>query len=118
MAQAMAWHRAQGHRLILVSASLAIYLGPFARASGFDLVIATRLSTDDDGRLTGRLEGANVRGPEKARLLTAALGDQPVELWAYGDSAGDRQMLAMADHPHRVGRRRNAALVPISADGA
>jgi phosphoserine phosphatase len=29
-------------------------------------------------------------------------------MWAYGDSAGDREMLAMADHPMRVthGRRR------------
>ena len=29
----------------------------------------------------------------------------PVELWAYGDSAGDRELLADADHPHKIGRR-------------
>jgi len=105
MSRAIAWHRARHHRLILVSASLALYLEPFGRAAGFDQVIATRLATTESGELTGHLEGANVRGPEKARLLRAALGDTPVELWAYGDSPGDREMLRMADHATWVGRR-------------
>lgn len=105
MARRLAWHRDRGHRLIVVSASLASYLEPFGEAAGIDLVIATRLDEDPDGRLTGLLYGANVRGPEKAARLEAALGDRRVELWAYGDSAGDREMLAMADHPVLVGRR-------------
>jgi phosphoserine phosphatase len=33
------------------------------------------------------------------------VGGAATELWAYGDSAGDRELLAMADHPTRVGRR-------------
>lgn len=104
MAARLAWHRSEGHRLLLVSASLATYLEPFARCVGIDEVIATRLEVGPEGRLTGRLHGANVRGPQKAARLTEAFGGQPVELWAYGDSAGDREMLAMADHPHLVGR--------------
>lgn len=99
-------HRRAGHRLILVSASLAAYLEPFGRLVGFDQVIATRLEMGVGGRLTGRLLGANVRGAEKELRLRAALGDAPVELWAYGDSSGDREMLAMADHPHLLRRRR------------
>ncbi len=105
MAQRIAWHRSKGHRLVLVSASLADYLEPFGDAAGFDEVIATRLEVDSAGRLTGRLLGANVRGAEKAVRLRAILGSDPVELWAYGDSAGDTEMLAMADHPQLVGRR-------------
>jgi phosphatidylglycerophosphatase C len=105
MSRTIAWHRARHHRLVLVSASLALYLEPFGRAAGFDQVIATRLGTTADDQLSGQLDGANVRGPEKARLLHAALGDGPFELWAYGDSAGDREMLGMADHPTWVGRR-------------
>jgi phosphatidylglycerophosphatase C len=77
MADQLVWHRAQGHRLVLVSASLADYLVPFAQQVGFD---------------------------DKVVRLTALLGPGPVELWAYGDSAGDRQLLAMADHPSFVGR--------------
>jgi phosphatidylglycerophosphatase C len=105
MSATMAWHRSLHHRLVLVSASLSLYLEPFGQSAGFDQVIATRLGTTADGHLSGQLEGANVRGPEKARLLGLALGPGPVELWAYGNSESDREMLSMADHPQWVGRR-------------
>jgi phosphatidylglycerophosphatase C len=104
MADILAWHGQQGHRRILVSASLAVYLEPFGRIVEFDQVIATRLETGPDGVLTGCLDGPNVRAGQKARLLGELLGPGPVELWAYGDSAGDRQMLEMADHPMLVNR--------------
>lgn len=95
----LTWHRERGHELILVSASPEVYVSPTALRLGFHRTFATRLERSADGRLTGRLEGANVRGPEKARLLTGYLGNGPVELWAYGDSSGDREMLAMAQKP-------------------
>jgi phosphatidylglycerophosphatase C len=106
LAEWMAWHDGQGHQRILVSASLAIYLEPFGRLTGFDRTIATRLETGPDGRLTGRMEGKNVRGEEKALRLRQALGSGPYELWVYGDSPGDREMLAMAHHPVHIGFRR------------
>ncbi len=109
MLERMAWHDRQGHRRVLVSASLAVYLEPFGRLTGFDHVIATRLETGDDGRLTGRLQGPNVRAGQKAIRLAELFGRGTVEMWAYGDSAGDREMLAMADHPTRVTRRGQCA---------
>ena len=48
------WHRTQGHRLVIVSASLAVYLRPIAERLRFDAVLATELEVGDDGRLTGR----------------------------------------------------------------
>ena len=48
---------------------------------------------------------------EKARRLTAWFGDRPAtELWAYGDSSGDEELLGMATYPQWIGRRakRNA----------
>jgi phosphatidylglycerophosphatase C len=106
MAGRVAWHRSQGHRLVIVSASLAVYLRPTGQALGFDAVLATELEVGADGLLTGRLQGANVRGAEKSARLAAWLDrEMPVtarQLWAYGDSAGDRELLAMADHPVRV----------------
>ena len=39
-----------------------------------------------------------LRGSEKARLLKEWLGEEPAEIWGYGNSRGDREMLAMADH--------------------
>jgi phosphatidylglycerophosphatase C len=105
MLERMAWHDRHGHQRVLVSASLAVYLEPFGQLTGFEHVIATRLETGDDGRLTGRLHGPNVRAGQKAIRLRELLGPGTVEMWAYGDSAGDREMLAMADHPTRVTRR-------------
>lgn len=97
----VAWHRAEGHDVVVVSASLDVYLEPLGPELGVDHVICTSLEVVD-GRVTGRLAGGNVRGPEKARRLRAWLGDGPVELWAYGDSTGDDDLLAMADHAVKV----------------
>jgi phosphatidylglycerophosphatase C len=98
------WHRDQGHRLVIVSASLAAYLRPIADELGFDAVLATELEVDDDGRLTGAIAGNNVRGPEKARLLDAWLDGTRPFVFAYGDSSGDKELWARANRAVRLGR--------------
>ena len=98
-------HRELGHTVILASASLEPYVTPLGELLGVDDVVCTRLEQDPDGRLTGRLRGANCRGPEKARRVEEWLGQaelEGAELWAYGDSASDDEFLAAADHPVRV----------------
>ena len=103
------WHRAQGHRIVIVSASLANYLRPIAEELRFDAVLATELEVGPDGRLTGRMLGENVRGPEKARRLdswiASELGGVEPFVWAYGDSSGDKELWARADRAVRLGRR-------------
>lgn len=106
--ETLKWHIAQGHRTGIVSASYGLYLRPIAEHLGVDFVLASELEFDTDGRATGRLLGGNCRGPEKARRLEGWLesnGHQKSILFAYGDSAGDREMLQMADKAHLVGRR-------------
>ena len=91
-------HQELGHVVLLASASLEPYLGPLGAELGLDGVVCTRLERDADGRLTGRLVGANCRGPEKARRVRewlAGAGLQDAELWAYGDSAGDDELLSL-----------------------
>jgi phosphatidylglycerophosphatase C len=94
-----AWRRwqAQGARLVIVTASPELIVGPFARGLGADLLIGTRLAVDGEDRLTGDLDGANCRGPEKVRRLREAFGETMQLEAAYGDSAGDREMLAVAE---------------------
>ena len=100
------WHREQGHELVLVSASPELYVTPIGRRLGFDAVLATRLEIDADGRVTGRLMGANCRGPEKVVRLREWRGDAVAVAYAYGDSAGDREMLALAATAVKLSRRR------------
>jgi HAD superfamily hydrolase (TIGR01490 family) len=101
----IAWHRERGHRLVLVSSTLDLYLAAVARDLGIDELLCTRLAveTGADGvaRFSGALAGADCTGAEKLRRLQALVGDlREVELHAYGNSAGDRELLAAADHPH------------------
>ncbi|HEX8988132.1 MAG TPA: decaprenyl-phosphate phosphoribosyltransferase [Rhodocyclaceae bacterium] len=91
----LAWHRAAGHRCVLLSASPAIYIEPWARANGFNDILATRLAVDAGGRLTGNLDGGNCQGAHKVTRLEGHFGDLArFEIYGYGDSAGDRAFLA------------------------
>jgi phosphatidylglycerophosphatase C len=106
------WHRGEGHELVLVSASPELYVTPIGRRLGFDTVLATRLEVGADGRLTGRLQGANCRGPEKVVRLREWRGENLALAYAYGDGAGDREMLDLAVTAVRVGRRSSAPGTP------
>lgn len=102
-------HRRRGDTVLLVSASFEVYLRPLAELLGADDVLAVRLEVGPDGILTGRLDGANCRGPEKVRRLHAWLDDHAggrgsVHLSVYGDSTGDRELLADADVARWLGR--------------
>ncbi|MCU1501942.1 MAG: hypothetical protein JWM12_1296 [Ilumatobacteraceae bacterium] len=95
------WHQRSGHTVVLVSASLGPYLRPLGELLGVDGVLCTDVA-HDGVRYGRRLDGPNCRGAEKARRLAAWLADRelaPADLWAYGDSAGDAELLAMAAHP-------------------
>lgn len=111
MAERVRWHQDEGHAVVIVSASLAAYLGPLAEALGLDAALAVELDADAGGTLTGTVTGGgNCRGPGKAERLRAWLDGRygaaaEVELWAYGDSSGDEELLALADHPTWVGKR-------------
>lgn len=95
------WHKSRGDRCVLISASLDCYLDTWATRTGFDDVLCSSLETDDLGLATGRLLGRNCFGPEKVNRLRALLGEswERTELYAYGDSRGDRELLAAAKHP-------------------
>ncbi|MHB1676025.1 MAG: HAD family hydrolase [Sulfuriferula sp.] len=94
------WHQQEGHRCIIVSASLECYLRPWAATVGVAEVIGSQLAVDGEV-YTGALTGLNCYGAEKTRRLTALLGEREAyTLYAYGDSKGDRELLALADYAY------------------
>jgi len=118
------WHRRQGHRIVLVSASPEYYVEPVGVELGVDGVVATRLEVDRDGKLTGRFDGGNCRAAKKLERLVQWMETSPDTrpdgegaldvtshnaaarpyLWAYGNSAGDLEMLSAADIGVDAGR--------------
>jgi HAD superfamily hydrolase (TIGR01490 family) len=100
----IAWHRDQGHRLILVSASVDLYLQPVATRLGFDHLVCTRATLVPSPHLVG----PNCRGDEKVRRLLQEPYAQDLaweESWAYGDSVSDLPLLERCGHPVAVHAR-------------
>ena len=106
MRERVAWHREQGHEVVIVSAALESYLAPVAESLALDALLCTHLEADAHGLCTGRMVGGNCRGQEKAHRLAKWINDPDAVVWAYGDSNGDTEMLAMAAHPVKVKRGR------------
>ncbi|HEU4577721.1 MAG TPA: HAD family hydrolase [Polyangiaceae bacterium] len=93
--QRIAWHQARGDRVLVVSASLDCYLAPWCRARGLEL-ICSELEVRE-GVCTGRYRGGDCSGPEKARrvLERCEIGSYR-QVFAYGDTSEDRELLALA----------------------
>lgn len=90
---------AAGHEVTLCSASPELVLRPFAAKLNVKL-IATQLEVVN-GYLTGALIGVNCRCASKVQRLQSVYGDlDQYHLRAWGDSAGDKQLLAAAQDPH------------------
>ena len=102
------WHQAQGHDVVVVSASPQIYVDVIVEALAGTGAIGTRLAVDPLGQLTGSYLGRNCRGSEKMRRLSAWIEEQHYatepEIFAYGNSRGDRRLLKGADHAFDVGK--------------
>lgn len=118
-------HREADHEVLFVSASLVYYLEPLAESLGVQHVIAVEPAVSN-GRLTGELARPNVRAEQKAVRLREWLGDaalgtpehgplEGIEVWAYGNSSGDHELLAMADHRYWLGggRKRPPNVLPF-----
>lgn len=105
-----AWdrHNMPDRQRVIVTASPQLLVAPFGCMIGADRVIGTKLGFDAQGRLKPDLDGPNCRGPEKMCRLREIYGDTLDLEAAYGDTAGDREMLAAARHGHyRVFKDRN-----------
>lgn len=91
----MEWHREQGHRIVVITASLDIWVKPWCDDMGIPC-IAT-VPKVDQGRFTGQLGSPNCYGQEKVDRLKNSKLEKWDFLYAYGDSEGDKELLAFAD---------------------
>jgi HAD superfamily hydrolase (TIGR01490 family) len=97
-------HRAQGDRLLIVTATNEFVTGPIAQAFGIDTLIAVQLERDQNGELTGRIAGTPSFGRGKVDRLQQWLEQQGLT-WEgirstfYSDSINDLPLLEKVNHP-------------------
>lgn len=88
-------HLSKGHRVVVVTASAQEWVKPWCDCQGIEC-IGTQLEIRD-ARVTGRIQGVNCNGEEKVRRIRQQY-DLPVfgDIYAYGDTNGDKPMLQLA----------------------
>ncbi|WP_196884962.1 HAD family hydrolase [Aureivirga sp. CE67] len=91
------WHQKENHDVFIVSASINIWVEPFAKYYGVKLI-----STEFDytkGIFNGKLGTKNCYGEEKVNRISEVVDLASYEdIYAYGDSSGDKGILRIANH--------------------
>lgn len=93
-----------GAQVFIVSASIDNWVRPFFNIRNLKgvQVLGTQIEVED-GKLTGRFKSNNCYGKEKVHRIAEALKSferSEYEIEAFGDSRGDKEMLAFADKGH------------------
>lgn len=88
------WHKNQGHKVVIVSASYKNYLYLWCNNYDFEL-LSTELEVLNNN-ITGRIKGKNCYGKEKVRRIKENYNLENVQVYAYGDTPGDKPMLSLA----------------------
>ncbi len=84
-----------GFKIVIVSASLKCWLEPWCNKNDFEL-ISTELEIKDK-IITGKFKGNNCYGREKVlKILEKYNLEEYNDIYAYGDSEGDKYMLSLA----------------------
>lgn len=113
-------HHAAGDRVVLMSASVDLYVPAIAARLGFDETVCTGVGWQGD-RLEGSLTTPNRRAEEKARCIAGLRARYPgLRIAAYGNSRSDLPHLKAVDEPllvngdWRARRAARAAGVPVA----
>ncbi|MFC4729677.1 HAD family hydrolase [Coralloluteibacterium thermophilus] len=91
----IAWHKARGDTVAVVSGGFDVYLKHWCDAHGLALLCSSL--EEADGRLTGRYRGAQCVRREKVRRVLAEYDlSAYARVYAYGDTREDLDLLGLA----------------------
>ena len=91
------WHKKRGDIITVVSASSEIWLQKWCNSMEIGL-IASKMEVSE-GKITGKLIGKNCKREEKVSRIKEKYDISKFdEIYAYGDSIGDKEMLAIASN--------------------
>jgi len=124
----IAWHARQSHVVVLLSGTLEVLAQIAATALECELealgvqtnvlIRATRL-VEVRRHWTGRVAGRAMQGEEKSRAIKQFVLKRQMDCthcYAYGNSLGDRAMLAAVGHPQVVNPGRDLAALANRCD--
>lgn len=98
------WHKEQGHKVITVSGSPYELVRAISQKYGFDVYVGSVYELGEDHRYTGKVmpmwDSENKR--KAVADLVAKYDINLEESYAYGDTAGDFQMLKSVGHPFAI----------------
>jgi HAD superfamily hydrolase (TIGR01490 family) len=98
-------HKQRGDLTFLVTAAPVELASTIAEALEMTGAIATVSEVDANGYYTGRLVGAVMHGPEKAKAVAEVAAEHGIDLVdcsAYSDSMNDLPLLESVGDPHAV----------------
>ena len=93
------WHKDNGHTIVIVSASIDLWLQPWCEKNNIPC-ISSELEIIDQ-KITGNLLNNNCFGPEKVKRINNIYKLSDYEyIYAYGNSRGDFEMLNIANEKY------------------
>jgi HAD superfamily hydrolase (TIGR01490 family) len=100
----VARHQDQGEEVVIITATNEWVTRPIADLFGVSELIALQLSRDDQGWITGEIEGTPSLGPGKLIRLEEWLAKRGLKLSElsttfYSDSINDAPLLSAVNHP-------------------
>jgi HAD superfamily hydrolase (TIGR01490 family) len=107
-------HKADGDRVVILSAALEPVVKALSRKLGADDYVGATCEISQ-GRYTGRILGAVPHANEKTRIAArfiARWGAAVASCWAYGDHESDLDLLRWVGHPVAV--RPHPALMAVA----
>lgn len=112
--RALEQHRAQGHSLVLATASFDFYVAPLAASLGFDTLICTKSAWHKD-RLCGAIDGQNCYGQHKYERIVEFLAQdpEPCHTIAYSDHHSDLPLLLWAREAYAVNPSRKLETLAV-----
>lgn len=104
------YHKEQGCRILLVSASPEVYLQYFKKNSSIDAIIGTKLEIID-GKYTNKINGENCKGIEKFNRIKEYLNENNLEIdfnnsFGYSDSLTDKPMLSLVKNRYKINKNK------------
>ena len=102
----------KGYKIILLSASLDLYLEKVSRELGFSELICTRTAHCDNKI---KITGLNCYGKNKIKMLLGSHREDRVDWkasYCYSDSESDRELMRLFGNPHIVNNIRFGRITP------